>query len=268
MKIATIIVTYKNSPKDLEGIEKSLLANGIAKNDIYFSDNTKENLGYGGGINRILRKILKQYDYFFIVNPDVIVHKNCVNLLHETLKKNPKVGIVGPKILDEKGNIWSIGGELDKKRYSGGLIGYGEKNGLTFLTTKVIPVDFISGTAMLIRKEVFEKVGLFVENYFLYYEDVDFCLRARKAGWEMAVSPQAAITHFASSTIGKNSPMQQYYMGRNHLYIAEAYGSFYVKLHELFRLPKTIYSARKKRYELLGIRDYLLRRKGQYDYWS
>lgn len=264
--VATIIVTYKNTPQSLEGIENSLSTNGMDKKDIYFSDNTKNNLGYSGGINRILKKILHKYDYFFIVNPDVIIKKDCLTLLVKALEKDKTIGIVGPKILQEAGKIWSLGGVLDKKRYSGGLIGYGKSDIKNNETKKSI--DFISGTAMLINKNVFETIGFFAEEYFLYYEDVDFCLRAQKAGFNLAICPDAEITHFASSTIGINSPVQQYYMARNHMWIVEEFAPFSVKLHEFLRLPKTLFQARDKKYELLGIRDYFLRKKGRHDYWN
>lgn len=266
MNIAAIVVTYKDASRELENLKKSLLQNGLKEEDIYFSDNTKKNLGYGGGINRILKNILKKYDAFFILNPDIILGRNCLNSLIEILKGDARIGIVGPKILDGSGKLWSLGGELDKTRYSGGLIGYGKKNGSTLLTNKINHVDFISGTAMLIRKEVFEKIGLFAEDYFLYYEDVDFCFRARQAGFDLAINTNAVITHFASRTVGKDSPQMLYYLARNHMLFVERFASLQVKLHELFRLPKTVYQERK--YGRLGIRDYFLRRFGKHDYWS
>src|SRR5579859_7598682 len=149
-KIAVVIVTYKNSKIELEKLEKSIMMNGVEIKSIYFLNNIKENLGYAGGINRILKKILSKYNYFFIVNPDVVLHKNCIARLVKILKNDTKVGIVGPKIVDNNGRIWSLGGELDKKRYSGGLIGYGRLSEEP--KENIIPVDFVSGTVMLIKK--------------------------------------------------------------------------------------------------------------------
>lgn len=265
MNCASVIITYKNSEEDLEKIKKNLLESGVKRRDIYFSNNLNENLGYGGGINRILKKEKKNYSYFFIANPDIIIKKNCIKILIKILENNPTIGVVGPKIIAESGKIWSMGGELDKKRYTGGLIDYGKTN-KRYINTN-IAVDFISGTAMLIRKEVFEKIGLFAQDYFLYYEDVDFCIRAKKAGFQLAINQNAEITHYASTSTGKNSPLMQYYMARNHLLFVERHAPFSIKLYEWFRLPKTLYQARHKKYELLGIRDYFLRKFGESDYF-
>ncbi len=267
MNLAVIVVTYNNPKSELDNLKKSLLENGVEEKDIYFSNNAKKNVGYGGGINRVLKKILKDYEAFFILNPDVVVHKNCIQQLVKTLESDKSIGIVGPKILDSKGKIWSMGGKLDKKRYSGGLIGFGRSNDPS-TSLRVKKVDFISGTAMLIRKEAIVEIGRFSLDYFLYYEDVDFCLRAIKHGYKLVVNPQAVITHHASSTVKKNSPIMRYYMARNHMWTVEKYGPLQVKLHELLRLPKTIWKARDRKYERMGLRDYFLRKKGRNDYWG
>lgn len=263
MSIAVIIVTYKNSKKELHDVKKSLLANDIPNKDIFFSDNAKENIGYGRGISRIVKKQLANYDYFLVLNPDTIVHKGCIAILAQELKRNNKSGIVGPKILDGQGRIWSVGGEIDPKRYSGGLIDFGKKNKI--YKEKVISVDYVSGTAMLIRREVFENIGPFAEDYFLYYEDVDFCQRARKAGWGVVVIPEAVITHIGSTTTGHGSPLMHYYLARNRLLFMEKFAPFKIKIRELFRLPKTIKESNK--YELYGIRDFLLKKVGKVDYF-
>lgn len=262
-RILTIIVTYKNSPQQLGKLRGSLKENGIT--DAVFVDNKKDNVGYAGGINKALKGNISKYDYFFILNPDIVLKKDCLRNLLSVIAVDKDLGIVGPKILDTKGHIWAMGGELNPIRYSGGLLHYGKPN--RAFKEKLVITDFISGTAMLIRKEVFEKIGLFRDDYFLYYEDVDFCLRARKAGFCLAVVPSAEIVHAASSSTGKGSPLMQYYMARNHLIFMQRFAPLHLKIRELIRLPKTLYQAKKRKYELLGIRDYFIRKWGKNDYW-
>lgn len=264
--IAVISVLYKNPKEQVKKMVKSLLDNGIAKRDIFFIDNEKDNVGYGGGINKILKKQLIHYDYFFIINPDTLIHKGCIQQLLETCKLDKAIGIVGPKILDQDGRIWSAGGILDKKRYSGGLIDLGKKDKI--YDRPFYDVDYVPGTAMLIKKEVFEKIGFFAEDYFLYYEDNDFNLRAKKAGFRLVANPHAVITHFASTSTGQGSSLQLYYLKRNNMLFVERYAPIWVKLREIIRFPKTLYEVRGKKYELLGIQDYLVRRFGKRDYWS
>lgn len=263
--ILVITVTYNFPEEDLKRFLDQVKKNEVNTKDIIVIDNSKKNRGYAGGVNKAVKENLHKYPFFLIINPDTLLHKGAIKAMFSILESDSSIGIVGPKILDEAGRIWSLGGILDKKRYSGGLIGYGmSKERHTFADS----IDFISGTAMMVRKEVFKKIGLFTNDYFLYYEDVDFSVRAIKANFKLAIAPQAVITHFASTTIGKNSPAQQYYMARNHLLFLQRFAPFYIKARELVRLPKTLWQARNKRYELLGIRDYFLRRFEKRDYWG
>lgn len=256
-KVAVIIVVYKFPHEKLQELLKSLHNEGIIRRDIYVVDNTINNIGYGGGINSALKKIIKKYKYFLILNPDVSFKRPFINPLLSAFQNSSSVGIVGPKILDEKGRIWANGGILNPVRFSGGLKDIGKENSKT---TIPFESDFVSGTAMLIKKEVFEKIGLFSEEYFLYYEDVDFCTRAKNAGFSSVTNPSAILVHSASSSVGKNSPLMQYYMARNHLLFEEKFAPIGIKIREIIRLPKTIFEARKRKYELLGIRDFFLRK--------
>ncbi len=230
----------------------------------------KKNLGFSAGNNVGIRYALqKGADVVFLFNPDTIVPKDFLKNFNKSTKllfDKESVGIVGPKIYDEKGKIWSIGGKLDKKRYSTYLVGYGKDDqhsrGLTS------NINYVSGTGVFIKRGVFEKIGFLKEDYFLYYEDVDFCLRAIKAGFRLVVDKNISIIHKASSSVGENSPIMQYYMARNHMLFVERFASILIRLREIIRLPKTLYQARKKKYELIGIRDYFLRRFNKYDYRS
>jgi GT2 family glycosyltransferase len=81
-------------------------------------------------------------------------------------------------------------------------------------------VDGVSGCAMLVRREVFEQVGLFFEDYFFGFEDLDLCLRARAAGFATACVSSAVVAHEGSVSIGRASPQRIYYATRNHLLLA------------------------------------------------
>lgn len=264
-KIAVIIVSYKDSKATLEKLEKSLILEGLNKRNIFFQINDKNNLGYGCGINKILKKALDKFEYFLILNPDIKIKKGFLKILQNTFIKDNAIGIVGPKILNEKGLIWSLGGVIDEKRYSAGLIDNGRKDKKI---NKIYDVDFVSGTAMLIKKEVFKKVGLFGEDYFLYYEDVDFCIKAKRKNIKSVVNASSEIIHFESSSTGKDSPLMQYYLARNHLLFLERFAPSIVKVRELLRFPKTLFEMKGKKYELIGVRDYFIRRFGKNDYWG
>ncbi|MFZ5845239.1 MAG: glycosyltransferase family 2 protein, partial [Patescibacteria group bacterium] len=135
--------------------------------------------------------------------------------------------------------------------------------------TTIVPskrADYISGSCIGIHREVIEKVGYFYEPYFLYYEEVDLCLRAKKQGFLLRWLPIKEISHEESVSLGKGSFLHQYYLSRNHLLFVERQAPFRVKLYEFLRLPKTIYEhyVRKEWGALAGIIDYFLRRFGPY----
>lgn len=227
----------------------------------------KKNLGFSAGNNIGIKYALKNgADVVFLLNPDTIIPADFLKRFNETTKEllvSSEVGILGPKIYDEKGKIWSVGGKIDKKRYSAYLVGFGSEDIGQY---SVQSIDYISATAIFIKKEVFEKIGLLREDYFLYYEDVDFCFRARIGGFKLAIDSNISIIHHASSSVGKNSPVMQYYMARNHMLFVERFAPVNIKIRELIRLPKTL-TAAKSKFELMGILDYCLRRFGN-AYWG
>lgn len=288
LKVSVVILTFNNE-ETIEKVLKSLrfLKSGfkIIVVDNKSTDNTisrikkfeniklienKSNLGFSAGNNVGIKYALDQSaDVIFLLNPDTIISKTFLknfNESTETLLRTHMVGVVGPKICDEDGTIWAVGGKLDKKRYSAYLVGNGKEDSGQYNSN--LGLDYISATAAFIKREVFEKIGLFKDDYFLYYEDVDFCQRAFRAGFKLAIDPNISIIHYASSSVGKNSAVMQYYMARNHMLFLERFAPLSIKIRELIRLPKTLYQIRGEKYELLGLRDYFLRRFGKSAYWS
>ncbi|MDO8658654.1 MAG: glycosyltransferase family 2 protein [Candidatus Levybacteria bacterium] len=226
----------------------------------------EKNLGYAGGHNLGIKYAINNgADYILIANHDLKLQND---FLKNMLKpfSDVKMGIVGPRIYDENGRIWALGGNVNKFRFSADLICYGEKD--KNINEKYLVPDFISGTILLVSKDVFIRLGLLKEDYFIYYEDVDFSLRAKKAGFKIVINPSAKAVHFASSAVGKNSPLQVYYMARNHLLFLERFAPLSIKIRELIRIPKTIYEAKSKKFELMGIRDYFFRRFGKNENWG
>ena len=214
----------------------------------------KKNLGFAGGVNVGIREVLENgADYIFLLNPDGAVTEDTINKLIEIAHGDKRIGIVGPLILDQHKNVWSAGGIIDKKRYTAGH---------TFKVNGQKEADFVSGCAMLIKGEVFQEIGLFDERFFLYFEDADFCLRAKKAGFKVIFTPEVVVYHHAGK---KNIRLKEYYMARNHLLFLEKHGPLMVKVREIIRLPKTIFEHLKggQRYAFLGILDFFLRRQGQ-----
>lgn len=233
----------------------------------------KKNLGWSGGNNKGIAFALKKHaDYILLLNNDITIDKQCIDNLVKVMESDTTLGIVGPKIFRSGTNprIISNAGNFFTKDFfgysrGGGRIDNGKYN-------SVVKVDFVAGVAFA-KAAVFEKVGFFDERYFLYFEDVDFCMRAKKMGYSFAFVPDAFEFHRESATIGLNSPTHIYYNTRNHLlFVQEHFGTLEL-LKQLYKSMRLILMKIKNRqedtkYHALGMRDYLLRRFYGQQYWK
>jgi len=184
----------------------------------------EENLGFAGGNNQGIRLALKEgADYVLLLNNDTVVEPDFLKKMVEAAEEEETAGIVGPLILfDSKKTIWSAGGRIGRCFTRGELIGYKEKNEGQYRFVE--QVDYISGTCLLIKTEFIRKIGLISEDYFLYYEDTDWCLRAKAVGGRCLLAPQAVIYHKASRSTREFSYPYIYYHSRNGLMFAARFG--------------------------------------------
>ncbi|OGZ34499.1 MAG: hypothetical protein A2174_02690 [Candidatus Portnoybacteria bacterium RBG_13_41_18] len=190
----------------------------------YFQDinfiEIKKNLGYAGGNNVGIRYALeKGADYVLLLNNDTLVSPDFLSKLVAISESSEKIGMAGPKILfaNDKNRIWFGGGVFtwfggDKHfRYNEIDANDSQKD-----------IDYMTGCALLIKKEVIEKIGLLNEDYFLYYEDIDWCLRAKKIGHKIVYEPSSKIWHKVSRTAKPAwDKIIFYYHARNALLLAK-----------------------------------------------
>lgn len=186
-----------------------------------------ENLGYVGGNNVGLKYALsRDYAYMLLLNNDTEVSETFLNRLLSIAESNSKIGVLSPVIcyFDPREFIWSAGGKVDFKHWQSDMISMG-KNIQEYGRTSPYPVDFVTGCALLVKREVVEKVGLLDDRFFAYYEDVEWCVRIRKAGFEVVVVPDSRIWHKVSPQKRASSPIVTYYMTRNRLLFMRLAGS-------------------------------------------
>ncbi len=201
------------------------------------------NLGYGAGANKGISYALKQgAQWVVILNQDLKVEGLGMGDFVKNLTKNSPA-IVGP-----------FAGNLDHRRWT------------TILPAVSDKIDYISGSFLGLHRKVIETVDNFYPPYFMYYEDVDICKRAQRSGFPLKKVDIKNISHQESASLGRGSMSHQYYLARNHLLFIERQAPLRVKLHEILRLPKTVYEhyQRQETGALLGVRDYCLRRFGAY----
>jgi GT2 family glycosyltransferase len=182
---------------------------------------TERNLGFSGGMNVGIREALaKGADRVMLVNSDVIVPPDCVERLEEGLEA-PGAGIVGPIVLSRSapdlvaslGMSYSPATGRMRHRGFGRRVEYSDRQSRTV-------VDGVSGCLMLVRRDVFVAAGLLDEEFFFGFEDLEFCLRARRAGFTTAIAGRAAAFHEGGRSIGAASVRRFYFAARNHLLVA------------------------------------------------
>jgi GT2 family glycosyltransferase len=180
---------------------------------------TGANLGFTGGNNVGIHYALDHgADYIMLLNNDTIVAPDMLNLMVEVMESDPQIGVTGPMIYyySAPETIWSAGGQIDWKRGTTSMIGVNEEDKSQYgLTPR--SVDFVTGCALLVRREVWEKVGLLDDQFFMYYEETEWCVRASRAGYKIYHVPQAMLWHKISLQEREASPRTYYYMTRNRL---------------------------------------------------
>lgn len=179
---------------------------------------TGKNLGFAGGNNVAIKEAYKQgYEYFWMLNNDTVVDPNALTPLVEALEKDKQVGIVGSKIYYYGTNkIWFAGGKINTWTGKVSHLGFGETDNER--NNKVKEVDYITGCSLFFRREIIEQIGYMQEDYFLYYEETDWSIRARKKNWSIMYIPKSVVYHKVSISSGgilNLAPYVNYYDIRN-----------------------------------------------------
>ena len=179
---------------------------------------SEQNLGFAGGNNLGIKAA--QGKYLFFINNDTLLRHQTSDIRHliNRLESSPKIGMVCPKIRFAWGNnpIQYAGyTPLSPITLRNRSIGYGEPDEGQYDTPHATP--YAHGAAMMVKREVIEKAGFMPECYFLYYEELDWSMMIRHAGYDIWYEPACTIYHKESQSTGQNSPLRTYYITRNRL---------------------------------------------------
>jgi GT2 family glycosyltransferase len=177
----------------------------------------ERNLGYAGNNNVGITEALAQgAEWVLVVNEDTVLAPDCLAHLVEAGESDAAVGIVGPMVYHyaEPQVIQSAGGRLGRYWDSFHLAQNTRDEG-QFPAPH--PVDWISGCAILVRRSVIDQVGMIDPRYFYFWEETEWCLRARRAGWRVLHVPQARLWHKGVQRDYEPKPLVTYYATRNRL---------------------------------------------------
>jgi N-acetylglucosaminyl-diphospho-decaprenol L-rhamnosyltransferase len=176
----------------------------------------ERNGGFAYGNNEGIRPALQAADrprYVLLLNPDTVVRPGALKTLVDFLESRPDVGLAGSRLEHPDATpqrsafrFPSVLGELER----GMRLGLVTRLLARWVIAPPIPqqsgsADWVSGACLIVRREVFEMIGLLDEGYFMYYEEVDFCLRARRAGWPCWYLPGARVVHLVGQSASRGA---------------------------------------------------------------
>lgn len=237
---------------------------------------TNRNLGYSGGNNAGIRLGLELgADYLLLLNNDVLLEPTAIAELVSVAEADPGAGAVGPLIFydSQPERVWFGGGTMAMgSRVLALHDGMGRPSPFP-PDAPPQPTDWLPGTAILARREAVMEGGMLHSQYFLYWEDVDWCYTLRRAGYRLLFVPRSHMWHKVNASTGKLPLATTYYWERNRLRFIERWGTWEARLvawcKVLWRLiawrirpPQHDPTAHVK---LLAYRDYLRRRFGQWE---
>lgn len=248
-KICVVIVNYNSSKETLSLLNQLRSAKGGGERKIYVVDSnstekakeiiepqlkenenfirTEENYGYGKCLNIGLRRGLEWgADYFLVLNPDLKIENEFLLRLLIALQAQKKSGMACPLTLSENGTkVQSLGGSFSllsgraKRRF------YGKS--MDNIRQDFEYVDFPEGNAILIKREFLEDVGLFHEEFFLYYEDVEIGLRAKREYWNTVAVPKSRVYHKDTTRERIYDPLINYISVRNQIWVERLYANIF-----------------------------------------
>lgn len=206
------VVVVDNGGADTAALRAALPAANVVA--------TERNLGFAGGANAgIAAALASGADAVLLLNDDAALEPDAVGLLEAAL--GPGVALVGPTVVDAAtGRVESQGLAFSPR--TGRLREVGR--GAPAAGGPPRDVDGLSGCALLASRAALEALGPFDPGFFFYFEDLELCLRARRAGWRVVLVPAAVARHEGSATIGRRAPARLYHATRGHLRLGRTLG--------------------------------------------
>lgn len=273
MRVAIIVLNY-NGADCLIDCLRSLCALQYQEKEIIVVDNgstdnslsvaqrafpqclykeNKENKGFAGGMNVGIREALRRgAEYCWLFNSDAKAEPDALNHLILAAEKYQDAGLLSPRIISSlSGRPWFLSGKIEYYR----MRVVHSTPSRASLIRPAYESEFLTGCALFIKRDVFERIGLLDECFFLYYEDADFCCRAKKAGFRLLVAPDALVQHKEKS---QENPKKIYYLVYSGLLFFQKHTPWwarpYVRLYGTIRRIKNLWDCQRSKKNALLVR--------------
>lgn len=263
--LVSIIIVHYKVEKELFSCIDSILASNVTSYEIIVVDNDEvssiekelkkkfpnviykkapRNLGYGGGNN--YGSQFAKGKYLFFLNPDTILQKNTISVLVRFLQKEKNAGIVAPLFLDSKNKPYPLQGSTILTPFVAIMcLSFIQKlfpNNPTYKKyyyfswdkKSIKEVDVAPGTAFLVKKSIFDEAGGFDEQFFLFFEENDFCLRVKKLGFNVYINPEAKLVHLWGESTKSLPNTKEIFKKSRKYYFQKHFGLFWALMVELF----------------------------------
>lgn len=215
---------------DSESFDKDCLKRDIPLQDLLFNF---KNLGYAGGNNQGIEIALKNNAQFiWLLNPDIRIEEETLPTLLEAFELYENLAAVGPRIIQRENNIKIFSdGEIIKWNPACSTFHLNFNESVSEIDAKINDqVDYIDGSSILLNSAAFREIGKLSQDYFLYFEETDWCIKARQKNWKILVNSHAVVYNLTS----RKENVFHYYMMRNRLIFCR-------KFHPDFREVRTFY---------------------------
>ncbi|MCH4551245.1 glycosyltransferase family 2 protein [Aestuariibaculum lutulentum] len=268
--ILQIIILNYNSAKDTVVLYALLLEQALTNTLVLVIDNNsktedrlylKQNIpvtnlrllskngGYAAGNTVGIKEAIRnKIPYVLLLNPDIRLDSNCIKKLQEVLSKDDTIAAIGPRICfrDAREIIYSDGGLISLD--AGCVTTHRHYNEPTNTVEKVvgaISCDYVNGSVFMFKTDVMEKIGFMRSDFFLYFEETEWCLRAKARGYKLLTLPNATAYHTSS----EKGRLYYYYMTRNRLLLSRLYPDYYKKTRRViwFAIKHDLKNALKQR---------------------
>lgn len=206
------------------------------------------NVGPSAARNVAVRQALQTGgpDYFLFLDNDTLVHPQALAHLVQAASLHPNAGLLGAKVYyrDQPQRIWYGGAQRGPLLLEPRGTGRGQRDEGQFAQLR--PVDYVFTVAVLVRRVVFQSIGLFDERFSYYFEDLDLCLRARAAGYDLLFVPDAQVWHIGSASMANNRLRRYGELLRGAVHLLPKHSPLFAPFRRvyprLFQTPSTRYA--------------------------